>query len=382
MARRLAQVLVAMGMAVFCAAWAAPAQAQNGTMTGRVVDSDRRTTSRDGKPLAGKQSLVDFQIGLSEAVVTLLFKGEPAKKYEIITDAFGEFYKSGLPPGTYDITVRREWRDPDASRVTNNKPIVFLASAPGIVLKPGEKLRVPDMGALTEEALASGRRPPTATATAAPGVSNAQIDAENKRNAELNVLLKDANSLFNSGKFEESVVKFLAVAEKLEGSDQSCARCYVKAGEAQVKLKNTTEAEKLFVKATEIDPNIADAYSQLASLYNGLGRLEDAAKMSAKATELTANSATGGDPTALYNQGVILWNAGKAVEARDSFAKAVKADPRNAKAQYYLGLTTFSAAAGGDGKMTDARVPLTEYLKLEPNGEFAETAKALLANIK
>ena len=99
-------------------AWAAPAFAQNGTMSGRVVDSDRRTTDRDGKPLAGKQSLVDFQIGLSEATVTLEFKGEPAKKFQVLTDANGEWYKSGLPPGTYDISVRREWRDPVAGRAT------------------------------------------------------------------------------------------------------------------------------------------------------------------------------------------------------------------------------------------------------------------------
>jgi tetratricopeptide (TPR) repeat protein len=65
------------------------------------------------------------------------------------------------------------------------------------------------------------------------------------------------------------------------------------------------------VKATEIDENLAEAYSQLASLYNGMGKLDDAAKMSAKANELTAKSPAGGDPIALYNQGVILWNGGQ-----------------------------------------------------------------------
>jgi len=213
-------------------------------------------------------------------------------------------------------------------------------------------------------------------------MSNAAIDAANRRAAELNTLLKDANGLFDGGKYEEAITKYLAVAEKLEGSDQSCARCYVKAGEAYVKLKKTDDALRAFVKATEIDENLAEAYSQLASLYNGMGKLDDAAKMSAKANELMAKSPAGGDPIALYNQGVILWNGGKGAEARDAFAKAVKADPKNAKAQYYLGLTTFSTAAGGDGKMTDARAPLQEYLRLDPNGEFAESAKALLAAIK
>ena len=380
MARRVGPFVVGVGLALGFVAWAAPALAQNGSISGRVVDSESRTLSRDKKPLAGHQNPVDFMIALSEAQVTLEFKGEPAKKYTVITDLDGLWYKGSLPPGTYDITVRREWRDPDTSRTPNNKPVVFLASATA-VLKPGEKLKLPDIHALTEESIAAGHRPPSAAAPP-PGASNAAIDAANKRNAELNTLLKDANGLFDAGKYEESIAKYLAVAQKLEGSDQGCARCFVKAGEAYSKMKNPTEAEKMFVKATEVDPNIADAYIQLAALYNGMNKFDEAAKMSAKANELTASAVGGGDPTALYNQGVILWNGGKAKEARDAFARAVKADPKNAKAQYYLGLTTFSAAAAGDGKMTDAREPLMAYLRLEPTGEFAESAKGILAAIK
>jgi len=380
MARRVGPFLVGVGLVLGSLAWAAPALAQNGSISGRVIDSERRTLDRDNKPLAGHQSPVDFLIALSEAQVTLEFKGTPAKKYTVVTDLDGLWYKSGLPPGTYDITVRREWIDPDKSRTPSNKPIVFIATAPGVELKPGEKLKIPDMSALTEEAIAAGRRP----AAAAPaGKSNAAIDAENKRNAELNTLLKDANGLFDAGKYEESIVKYMAVAAKLEGSDQSCARCYVKAGEAYVKLKNTAEAEKAFVKALDVDEKLGEAYSQLASLYNGMGRLEDAARMSAKANELMPTAAAGGgDTTALYNQGVIFWNANKAVEARDTFAKVVKANPANANAQWMLGLSTFSAAAGGNGKTTDAKAPLEAYLKLAPTGEHAAEAKALLDAIK
>lgn len=211
-------------------------------------------------------------------------------------------------------------------------------------------------------------------------MSNAAIDAANKRNAELDGLLKDANTLFDKGQWADSITKYMAVAAKLEGSEQSCARCYVRSGEAQVKLKNNAEAEKAFLKAIDIDPNLPEAYTNLASLYNGLGRLDEALKMGAKANELAA-AAGGGDPIAIYNQGVTYWNAGKAEEAMAEFAKAVKLDPRNAKAQYYLGLTTFSVTGGGL-KAIAARAPLQEYLKLEPTGEFADTAKALLAAIK
>jgi len=379
MTRRLMQLTFAASLAAGILTWAAPAQAQNGTMSGRIVDMDRRTTDREGKPIAGHQSTVDFQIGLSEAMVTLELKGEPPKKFQVITDLNGEWYKSGLPPGTYDISVRREWKDPDVSRT--NKMVVFIGTANAIVLKPGEKLKVPDIDALTEDALAAGKKPRTGAAAPPPGMSNSAIDAANKRNAELEVLLTDANKAFDAKKWEDAIAKYTAVATKLEGSDQSCARCYVRAGEAYVKLKNQEEAEKAFLKAIEINPDIAEPYTNLAALYDSEKKPDEAAKMSAKANELLSASG-GGDASALYNQGVIFWNAGKAVEARDSFAKAVKVDPQNASAQYYLGLSTFSAAAGGNGKMLDAKAPLEAYLKLAPTGEFAESAKGLLAAIK
>ncbi len=213
MANRVNGITQWLGMSAFALVLlglAGPAFAQNGTMTGRVVDSDRRTTDRDKKPLAGKQSLVDFTIRLSEATVTLEFKGEPAKKYQIVTDNNGEWYKSGLPPGTYDISVRREWRDPVPGR--DPELIVFIATQAGVVLKPGEKLKIPDMGALTEKALAAGRKPPAA---APAGMSNAAIDAQNKRNAELDLLLKDVNALFGSKKWDEAIAKYTAVAGKL-----------------------------------------------------------------------------------------------------------------------------------------------------------------------
>jgi len=383
MARRVGPFWFGVGLILACVAWAAPALAQNGSISGRVVDYERRTMSRQNLPMNGHQSPVDAQIALANAIITIESKTTPVKKSTVITDLDGLWYKGGLAPGDYDVSLRYEWRDPDESRTPDRKPVVFLVPATTVTLKPGEKMKMPDMYALTEASIAAGHRPPSAaTAAPPPGMSNAAIDAENKRNAELNTLLKDANSLFDSGKYEDSITKYMAVAQKLEGSDQSCARCYVKAGEAYVKLKNTTEAEKMFVKALELDEKLGEAYSQLASLYNGMGKLEDAARMSAKANELMSAGPAGGDPIALYNAGVISWNAGKAAEARDAFAKVVRLDPKNAKAQYYLGLSTFSAASGGDGKLTDAKAPLQEYLRLDPTGEFAETAKAILATIK
>ena len=100
--------------------------------------------------------------------------------------------------------------------------------------------------------------------------------------------------------------------------------------------------------------------------------------MSAKANELLGAS---GDrrrsASAIYNQGIIFWNQGKIAEAKAQFAKAVELDPKMADAQYWLGM-----ALVNEGKLPDAKKPFEEYLKLAPTGQYAETAKAMLATIK
>jgi Tfp pilus assembly protein PilF len=386
MVRRVLRTMWAGVAALLLAGWAAPAWAQNGTMSGRVLDSDRRITDRDGKPIAGlgKQSPTDFQLGLAGATVTLDLKSEPPRQFKVITDAFGEWYKSGLPPGTYNISVRLEYIDRSNRNLKNSTvPIIFIATAEGVVLKPGEKLRVPDMGALTEEARAAGRSAPVAS-----NLSAAEAEASNRRQAEMEALFKEATVASEAGNHAEAVTKLTALAEKLEGDKRPCAECYVKIGESQLKLKDNEKAEAAFLKAIEMNPKLPAPYSQLAALYNGQRKFDEAAKMSDKAAELmgaggaAGGGGGGGDATTTYNRGIINWNAGKYEDAKADFAKAAQMDPKMANAHYYLGMAIFNLASTGKGTLADAKAPFQEYLKLAPTGEYAEVAKAILATIK
>ena len=98
--------------------------------------------------------------------------------------------------------------------------------------------------------------------------------------------------------------------------------------------------------------------------------------MSAKATEL-GGAAGGGDANAVFNQGIILWNQSKIAEAKVQFEKATKLDPKLADAFYWYGMSLVN-----EGKLPEAKAPFTEYLKLAPTGQYADTAKAILATIK
>ncbi len=158
---------------------------------------------------------------------------------------------------------------------------------------------------------------------------------------------------------------------------EKCGVCYIRLGDAYTKKKDLASAEKAFLTAITLEPTNADPYNALSTIYNEQKRFDEATKMSQKAGDLMAASGGPIDPIALYNQGVILWNQGKAPEAAAAFQRAVTANPKNAESQYMLGLTLFSA-----GKMAEAKAPLQEYLKLAPTGTNAEAAKQLLATIK
>ena len=111
-------------------------------------------------------------------------------------------------------------------------------------------------------------------------------------------------------------------------------------------------------------------------MYNAQRKFDEAGTMSAKAAEL-AGSATGGNASAVYNQGVILWNQSKAAEAQVQFEKATQLDPRMAEAFYFLGMSLVN-----QGKLADAKKPMDTYLSLDPKGAHADEVKALLPLLK
>src|SRR4029450_9513647 len=116
----------------------------------------------------------------------------------------------------------------------------------------------------------------------------------------------------------------------------NCAECYANIGTVQGQAKKYDEAEAAYKKAIEIKPDFSEAYNGLANVYNAAKKFGLAAEASKKAMELVAAAPAGGAPGApgaaapsasqTFNQGVILWNAGKIPEAKAQFAAAVKAD--------------------------------------------------------
>ncbi len=295
--------------------WVAPAFAQStGMVRGRVVDGE-------GKPVEGATVVLEFQEGIT-------------RKYETKSNRRGEFMQIGLAPGRYLVTAQKEGLGAQQFEVRVG---LGRAAEVNFVLAPGAGVGAPDPKLV--EALKT---------TFAAGVA-----------------------LSREGKHDEAIAKFkeaLAITDK-------CYDCWYNIGIAYAQKKEYAQAEDAFKQAIALKPDYAEAYNGLANIYNAQKRFDEAAKASAEAAKHAA--AGGGSVDAVYNQGVILWNAGKVAEARQQFEQVVQLKPDHADARYWLGMAKLNA-----GDIPGALSEMEMYLKLAPEGQYAGQAKALLAQLK
>jgi Tfp pilus assembly protein PilF len=315
--RSLAVGALAVGLVVFAAA---PAPAQTGQVKGKVVDAQ-------GQPIEG-------------ATIVIEYVGALSRRHETKTNRRGEFVQIGLQSGTYRVTASKD----NMSQAFEVRVRIGQMSEVNFVLTPG------GVAPLTkEEAEALKKKLESATKTFDEGVALSQ-----------------------AGKDDEAIAKFTEVIAQI----QKCGECYVNIGAIHARNKRYDEAETAFKKALEDNPGLADAYNGLANVYNAQRRFDEAAKMSAEAAKLAAASG-GGSASSVYNQAVILWNAGKIPEAKAQFEAALKLDPNMADAHYWLGM-----ALVNEGKLPEALKEFEKYLELAPSGQYAAQAKSIIAQLK
>ena len=308
---------------------AAPSYAQTGQVKGKVTDAN-------GKPIEG-------------AVVTIEGSDSGGRKFTVKTNKSGDFIQIGLQPGQYKITATK-----DALTQTLNQRVSLDMVEVNFSLKPGG--------------------------------GGGDVSAEDRKkaeakNAQVKTAFSEGVALSNAGKNDEAIAKFtevLAVVPK-------CVECYSNIGANYAQKKDWAKAEESYKKAIEVDPNSAEGYTGLANVYNAQKKFDQAAEASAQAMKLSAAAGAaggaagggGGNASASFNQGVILWNAGKIAEAKAQFEASVKADPNYADANYWVGMANLNG-----GNMPEAQKYFENYLKLAPTGPMAAQAKGILDSIK
>lgn len=308
-------------VAVAALAVASPVVAQSTGMVKGVVNDDK------GEPVEG-------------AKITIEMNGGTGRRYETKSDKKGQYMQIGLTSGQYKITAEKD----------------KLGSAPATV---------------------TVRANTTQEANLMLGIASAAATKEAAaKTEELKKLFEEGVALSSAGKHNEAVEKFTAGA----AISPTCYDCYNNIGFSYSQLKDWDKAEAAYKKSTEIKSDDAAAYNGLATVYNAQRKTDLAIEASAKATQYATSLSAGGgagNADAQYNQGVILWNAGKIPDAKKAFEAAVAANPSHAEAHYQLGM-----ALVNEGNMAGAATEFDTYLKLAPDGPNSATAKALVAQLK
>jgi tetratricopeptide (TPR) repeat protein len=293
----------------------APALAQS-LVKGKVVDAQ-------GNPVEG-------------ATVTFEQQGGSAKR-DTKTDKKGEFLQVGLQSGSWKVTATKDGvgTNTQTGNITQGRPVELAFK-----LAP----------AAAAGALAGGGDPKAA--------------------AELRALATAATAAQSAGNWDEAIAKF----NELIGKVPTCGECYLNLGHAYTAKKSYTEAEASYKKAIEIKET-PDAYNGLVRIYNDQKKFDLAAEAGGKAASLSSAAGGGGNPEATYNNGVVLFNAGKFAEAKTQFEATTKADPTMALAHYYLGMANLN---GGD--LAAATSAFDAYLKLDPEGSKIPASSPVKVN--
>jgi tetratricopeptide (TPR) repeat protein len=144
-------------------------------------------------------------------------------------------------------------------------------------------------------------------------------------------------------------------------------------------LKQYDQARTALEAARALNPNAPEPLEALASVFNATRRFDDAAKASEAALGLrkTSGGPAAGNAGAVFDQGLVLWNAGKINEAIEQFQETLRLDSAHGESHYWLGMGHLN-----QGRMPEAAQELEVYLAREPGGRFAVQAKTLLTQIK
>ncbi|NYT00127.1 MAG: tetratricopeptide repeat protein [Methanocellales archaeon] len=125
-----------------------------------------------------------------------------------------------------------------------------------------------------------------------------------------------------------TLLKEKKLDEALELTEVSDIKDLLIIGEWLGKHEVHDEAEKMFDRITQLDPNHADAWSKKGISLGILERFEDAMECFEKAIEINPNHAD-----AWFNKGLSLQNLEKQDEATECFEKAIEIDPKYAKSR-------------------------------------------------
>jgi tetratricopeptide (TPR) repeat protein len=127
---------------------------------------------------------------------------------------------------------------------------------------------------------------------------------------------------------------FATLNNETQKNKRSAAQGFYSQGLAQLSRDDYGRAVQFFEKATETDPNYAEAWYQAGFSYGMMGRHQDALKASKQAARLRPDWAE-----SFINIGASSFALGQFKDAVEAYRQAARIDDDNADVQYALGLS-------------------------------------------
>ncbi|MGH7285475.1 MAG: tetratricopeptide repeat protein [Polyangiaceae bacterium] len=125
------------------------------------------------------------------------------------------------------------------------------------------------------------------------------------------------------------------------------------------------EAEALYVRALQLDPELAIAYTNLGNIRFRRGDEKGAEELYRRALGLDDRQ-----PEAHYNLGYVMLERGNPADAAKYFERALERDPRFSDAHFNLAMALEQL-----GDAPRAKTHWKKYLELEPSGTWADIAR-------
>ncbi|MFX1256355.1 MAG: tetratricopeptide repeat protein [Promethearchaeota archaeon] len=193
------------------------------------------------------------------------------------------------------------------------------------------------------------------------------IDTKQKRNAhskKINELFFQANSLGNSGQYQESI----EIYNNILIIEPTFANAWIGKGMALDELGRFEEAITCFQESLKINMNNAHAWANMGRSFANIGNIRRSFDCYERAIKLDPN-----DFTIWYDKAAIFAKNGMIRDAMKCYEEVVKINPSYSDAWFYLGMTLAQL-----GRLRDAIKNIDEALRINPNNEKARQNRAVI----
>ncbi|HVM74744.1 MAG TPA: tetratricopeptide repeat protein [Candidatus Saccharimonadales bacterium] len=357
MAKFLKTYALAAVLLLGMAAWFAPrAAAQDGTLTGTVLDFD-------AKPWA------DFGVTA---------EGEQGAKQTVKTDASGKYTFASLKPGTYKLSVmlplQKEPYVAAQVKVSSGQNNPIDLNLHELVAKKN-----PEYVAALKKQAEESKKFSGMKVHFDKGL--ALLDQERTAKADLNKASADQRDALKAKVNDlatQAVAEFQEAQKAAGEKDTNQHLFWARMGEAYDLAGRNDEAINAYQQAVAAKPDSAGYYNNLGNVLARAGKIDEAKAAYSKSAELDpANAAL-----AWRNFGISLYQVGRMTEAVEPLQKATTLDPKNAQGWYLLGACLVASA---DYKQEKDKMVVTlkpgtveayqKAIELDPNGQYGAQAK-------